>query len=117
MEKVVSIKVTDIVGSDICVSSEDGHKVYDAIMAAVDRHETARVSFAGVRRLTTAFLNSAIGQLYNVLGAEKISQAVTITDTDQLTDALIKRVSERARSYFSQPREVRDTIDKKVDEE
>ncbi len=68
----VSISVFEVVGSPLCVASDNGQKVYDRIALALREDRRVTVSFLNVTSLTSAFLNAAIGQLYGSFTEEQI---------------------------------------------
>ena len=63
MGDIRRLSVTTEAGTAICVAVEDGHKLHNAIAEGLSAGVPVVVSFAGVKRLTTAFLNVAFGQL------------------------------------------------------
>jgi len=63
-----TIQIASLVGSNLCIASDDGEKVHDAIVAALRNGKKVRLSFEGVEDLTSAFLNTAVGQLYGEFG-------------------------------------------------
>jgi len=66
MEKTKKvIKIKDIVGSNLCISSHDGERVYLEIAKALRKGFCIKLSFEDIEDLTSAFLNSAVGRLYN----------------------------------------------------
>lgn len=95
--------VFEVVGSGICVSSDDGQKVHDQIAAALREGKKIKVSFLNVESLTSAFLNAAIGQLYGEFSDEMIRESLSVSDMEQDDLALLKRVVETAKEYFSDP--------------
>lgn len=99
----VLVLVFEVVGSGICVSSDDGQKVHDQIAAALRKGKKVRVSFLNVDSLTSAFLNAAIGQLYGEFPDEKIKESLAVSDMEADDLALLKRVVETAKSYFRDP--------------
>jgi|SRR6266851_4591701 len=70
--KEVPINIAKIVGGGICVAAEDGNKVHDAIRTEIEKGNRIVISFSGITRMTTAFLNAAIGQLYGEYSDEHI---------------------------------------------
>jgi STAS-like domain of unknown function (DUF4325) len=62
--KDVTINVASVVEGGICVAGDDGHKVHDTIIAEFNQDNRVILSFRGVTRVTTLFLNAAVGQLY-----------------------------------------------------
>ena len=97
------IVLVTAVGSPFCVAIEDGNKVHNLIAEAFDKNERVAISFAGVRRLTTAFLNAAVGQLYNEYTEERIRDALQIIEVSQDDVRLVARVVENAKKFFLSP--------------
>jgi hypothetical protein len=120
MQKNVMISIFEIVGSPLCVASNDGQKVYDRLAAALKEGKSVTLSFYNVTTLTSAFLNTAIGQLYGSFSEEKIRSLLKVQDI-QLDDlALLKRVVETAKQYFKDPQKfdqaVRDVLGSENDD-
>jgi hypothetical protein len=95
------LSMVRIVDSPFCVAIDDGNKVHESIAGALDAGAIAIVSFLGVRRLTTAFLNAAIGQLYNEYGEDSVRDRLRIVDASQDDLRLLKRVVDNAKNFFS----------------
>ena len=87
MQNKVVLKIYEIVGSPVWVSTEDGQKVYEKLVAAFKAGRAVELSFANRDNLITAFLNAAIGQLYNGDFTEEFLKdnlsAVDISNEDQ----------------------------------
>lgn len=98
----ISLKIYDIVGGPIWVSTEDGQRVYDKIVAVFKAGRAVELSFANRGSLITAFLNAAIGQLYNGEFSESFLRenlaAVDITDDDR---TMLARTITNAQRYFA----------------
>lgn len=96
-----NIRITEVVGSSLCIASDDGDKVHKKIVAAIRRGDKVQLSFAGIQDLTSAFLNSAVGQLYGEFEEVKL-RASLLPPVEASPDdlALLKRVVERAKEYF-----------------
>jgi len=104
MSKQISMRVFEIVGSEYCVASDDGQKVYEQIAIAIKTGQTINLSFIKVKSLTSAFLNTAIGQLYGSFSEEQIKKSLSISDMDQNDLLLLKRVVDTAKQYFKDPK-------------
>lgn len=100
MSSPVRMGVFKIVGSPLCVASNDGIKVYEQVRDAIEHNHPVELSFKNVQSLTSAFLNAAIGQLYGKFTEQTIRTYVTTADMapDDLT--LLTRVEETAKAYF-----------------
>jgi hypothetical protein len=104
MNDALAIRVYEIVGSPLCVASEDGQKVHDQIAAGLRMQRRVAVSFHNVESLTSAFLNAAIGQLYATFTEEQVRAGVTVEEMQPDDLALLKRVVETAKLYFKNPK-------------
>jgi len=104
MEKQLTISLFAVVGTTLCVASDDGQKVYDRLSEAIKSGGCVTLSFKNISALTSAFLNAAIGQLYGSFKEEEIRAALKVEDIAQDDLALLSRVIETAKAYFNNPR-------------
>lgn len=102
MSERVCLKIYDIVGGPVWVSSDDGQKVFAKIVAAFKAGRAVELSFANRENLITAFLNAAIGQLYGGQFDEVFLRDhlffLDISDDDR---AMVDRAIENAKRYFA----------------
>ena len=103
MSEQVTLQLTEIVGSTLCVASEDGQKVYEQISQALLDGRQIQLSFLNVESLTSAFLNTAIGQLYGEFPEELLKNSLSVIKIDNTDVTLLRRVIETAKLYFSNP--------------
>ena len=102
--KQIFLKIFDIVGGSIWVASEDGQKVYDKLVEALQAGYSVNLSFAERKALIMAFLNSAIGQLYNGQYTDVfLRERLTFSDISDNDRALLEGAIENAKRYFSNP--------------
>lgn len=104
MKKGITLSVFEVVGSPLCVASDDGQKVYERIASAMKEDRSVTLSFLNVSSITSAFLNTAIGQLYGTSSEEKIRSNLNVKDMQPDDLALLKRVVETAKQYFKDPK-------------
>ncbi len=97
------LSLLDLVGSPFCVAIDDGQMVHGEITRVLDAGEVAIVSFAGVQRLTTAFLNAAIGQLYNEYEESLVRDRLKVVDLEKSEVHLLKKVVDNAKAFFADP--------------
>jgi Icc-related predicted phosphoesterase len=116
MSEQINMSVFEIVGNGLCVASDDGQKVHDRIAAALREGRKVNLSFLNVKSLTSAFLNTAIGQLYSEFTEEEIKGKLSVSDMEQDDLALLKRVVETAKEYFKD-REAFDAARREAGEE
>jgi hypothetical protein len=104
MRKNITLNVFEIVGSPLCVASDDGQRVFDRIASAFKEERNVTLSFLNVSSLTSAFLNAAIGQLYGFYSEEEIRSQLKVKDMQPDDLALLKRVVDIAKAYFKDPK-------------
>jgi STAS-like domain of unknown function (DUF4325) len=104
MKQNITLSVFEIVGSPLCVASDDGQRVYDRIASAFKEERNVTVSFRNVSSLTSAFLNAAIGQLYGTFKDDQIRSKLKVKDMQPDDLALLKRVVDTAKEYFKDPK-------------
>ena len=110
MSKEVIIRVSDIVGGSLCISSEDGQIIHDKIAPLLREGYNVVLSFDRVETLISAFLNAAIGQLYGEFSEEKIRSSFTVRDMSQEDMSLLKRVVDNAKIYFKDPEQYKKVV-------
>jgi hypothetical protein len=103
MRKNIALNVFEIVGSPLCVASDDGQRVFDRIASAFKEQRNVTLSFLNVSSLTSAFLNAAIGQLYGSFSEDQIRSQLKVKDMQPDDLALLKRVVDTAKQYFKDP--------------
>ena len=102
MSERIPLKIYDVVGGPIWVATEDGQKVYEKIVAAFKAERAVELSFANRQNLITAFLNAAIGQLYNGdYTAAFLDENLSYTEISEDDRAMLKRAIENAKRYFA----------------
>src|SRR3989304_2008611 len=112
MKKNLILSIFEVVGSPLCVASDDGQRGHDRVAAALKEGSDVTVSFLNVSSLTSAFLNAAIGQLYGSFTENEIRSKLKVKDIEPDDLALLKRVVETAKQYFKDPK----PFDKAVEE-
>lgn len=84
----------------LCVSSEDGQRIYDKIINILNNGKIVHLSFKKVKLLTPTFLNSSIGPLYGEFSEDYINNNIFIQDINEKDTELLKRVTDNAKIYF-----------------
>jgi len=107
MFETIVIRPYEVVGSPLCVASEDGERVHALLKTALGEKHKVDLSFDNVSVLTSAFLNSAVGQLYGEFSETDIQAGLSVSDMSQEDADLLRRVVETAKSYFSNPDRLR----------
>ena len=100
--KTVTVSISSVVGGGFCVSTVDGQKVYDVIRDAIKAGNRVEISFSGVTRMTTAFLNAAVGQLYGEFSDETVRRFLAPPiDSEPWQRNRLKMVVDRAKVFFT----------------
>lgn len=103
MTNPITLSVFNLVGSSFCVEAKDGETLFTAISKALQQELQVEISFQNVEMLTSAFLNTAIGQLYRDFSEESIRALVKVTNIEDADKALLRRVIETAKLYYKDP--------------
>jgi len=98
--KTSKLNVKDIIGSDIAVSTDYGDILYKNIIEAFRQKKQVELDFYGIEIITTAFLNAAIGQLYNSYKSEELNKSIKLINISDEDILLLKKVIQRAKEYF-----------------
>lgn len=103
MDDRITIKVGDIIGSPLCISAEDGQRIFEKIESLMKKGKKVIISFDRVTMLISLFLNVAIGQLYGSFNEEEIRSMVKVEGLSGDDMELLKRVVDNAKKYYSNP--------------
>jgi hypothetical protein len=109
--------MSEVAGSPFCVSSEDGSAVYRKITESFDQGQPVQLSFSGIVRLTSAFLNSAVGQLYNEYAEDKVRGLIYPVDASREQLILLKKVVDNAKLFFANPSRHRSALKDIMDDD
>ncbi|MDR1462707.1 MAG: STAS-like domain-containing protein [Azoarcus sp.] len=120
MANRITLKIYDLIGP-IWVSTDDGQKVFDKIVAAFEAGRAVDLSFAHHENLISSFLNAAIGQLYSSYSEDFLAQHLAFADLDDDDRIMLDRTIDNAKRYFANPdaydQAWEDEIGKEIDEE
>jgi hypothetical protein len=103
MDKAITIKITDFIGSPNCISAEDGQKVFEKIEALFKDGKSVILSFDRVKILISLFLNMAIGQLYGSFTEQEIRAKLEVQGLPGDDMELLRRVVDNAKKYYANP--------------
>jgi hypothetical protein len=106
----VLINVFNSVGNPFCVEVDDGQKINDLIVKVLKEGKKVKLSFQNVEMLTTAFLNSAVGQLYRDFSEDEIKRLLSVEQIEPDDIALLKRVVDTAKLFYRDPTRLRNSI-------
>jgi hypothetical protein len=100
-----------IVGNAFCVEADDGQKVFEFVSSAIVAGKKVFLSFQNVEMLTSAFLNTAIGQLYRDFSEERIREGLSIIEMEAADMILLKRVVDTAKISYKDPERLPKSVD------
>lgn len=107
----ITISIVNTIGDAYGVESEDGQKVYNLIVKAFKDNKKVTLSFQNINMLTTAFLNTAIGQLYKDHQEEYIKENLMVSDISESGKVALKRVVDTAKLYYRDPNALKRSIE------
>lgn len=106
---MVKLVVRDIVGDAHCTFPPDGDAVRVRIESALADKQAVVLSFAGVERLTSGFLNVAVFQIYGDYDSAAWTRLDSAIQPVDLTDdhaAMWRGAQARAKQYFTDPERI-----------
>lgn len=110
MAEAIKKSVYQIVGTDICVETDDGKKVYDVICEFIRQNKPVVLSFLNITMLTSAFLNTAIGALYKDFSENDVKKFLKVEDLTSTDTVLLKRVVDTAKLYYKNPKRIEQSV-------
>ncbi len=93
--------VKDIIDSELAITTDDGNLVYENIHTAFDNKNVVELDFKGINIMITAFLNSAIGRLYENYDGIFLNDYLKLKNVAPEDRILFKKVVQRAQEYFT----------------
>lgn len=113
--KEIRIKIYQVIGNSAAVSSEDGKSLFKRIDESLENNLMVILDFSNIEFLTSAFLNTAIGQLYSKYDSPFLRQHLKVENMEKEDLLLLKKVVLTAKKYFSSE-ENKERIEKSVEE-
>ena len=108
--EISNISVVNVVGDRFCTEAEDGQKVYVLIDKALKDKRKVHISFLNIEMLTTAFLNTAIGQLYRDYTEEFVKESLSVEHLTPSGSVSLKRVVDTAKLFYKNPNAMEQSI-------
>ena len=100
MEANTVIVVKNVINSDLAITTDDGNLLYDKIEQALSKKKVIELDFEGITIMITAFLNSAIGRLYEKYTSEDLNKYLKLKNVAPEDKQLFSKVVQRAQEYF-----------------
>ncbi len=101
----IEIKIAEKLGTKFAVSTDSGKYICNLIVKVIEKGGFVELNFAGVGLLTSAFLNAAIGQLYNKYDSPTLQEKLSVSNMDNDDKYTLSLVIKRAKEYFANPEE------------
>ncbi|MCL0312814.1 DUF4325 domain-containing protein [Apilactobacillus sp. TMW 2.2459] len=86
------VNVSDVIQSKTAVSSDQGRKLFKKLSANINNKVFTDVYFNNIEILTTAFLNTSIGNLYGTVDSKTLNEYVALK-----TDGLPKSRADKIK--------------------
>ena len=99
----INIEVANIVGDVYAIEAAEGQKVFSMLKKAFEENRKVVLSFLNIKILTTAFLNTAVGELYRDFSEEFIRENLKIENLNESGIVILKRVVETAKLRYNDP--------------
>lgn len=107
-----NINIAAIIGGNIAVSTSDGEIVFSNLSKQLNEKEKISLDFANISILTTAFLNAAIGQLYNGNNypTNFLNEHLKIINVRDIDKPLFSLVITRAKEYYQNKKNLEESV-------
>ena len=113
----IKINIYNEVGGSAAVSYTDGQKVFEKINKALKAGNSVLLDFVNIDMVISAFLNTAVGQLYKEnYSVEFLRSNVKTTNMKKDDWDILATVLKRAKEYYQNP-EYREKLDEALKEE
>jgi hypothetical protein len=106
----LKVQIVNVIGDVYAVEAEDGQKVFNLITKAFADGQKVNISFQNIEMLTTAFLNTAVGQLYKDFTEEFVKENLSVSEISDSGIVSLKRVVDTAKLYFKDPEAMQRSI-------
>lgn len=117
MEEKIILRINDYTTLNNGVSASEGQRIFELIRTALRKNKSVELDFGGINILTTAFLNSAIGQLYGEFPDDFLSRSLTLKNVLEDDLPRFKMVTERAKSFYKDENKFDETVNTILDGE
>ncbi len=109
-KKTITINVFNIIGDKTAMEADHGQKIFMLIDKALKEGLIINISFQNIELITTAFLNTAIGQLYRDYDENFIKEHLRISNITNSGAIRLKRVIETAKLFYKDPQALEQSI-------
>ncbi len=110
-DNIEEIIIFKELSNPICADSEDGKIIYEKISHALKNNKKIKLSFDGIDIITSAFLNTAIGQLLKEFNRDFLKNNVAFESLKNEDAVLLKRVIDTAERYYNSPDHIKKSLE------
>jgi hypothetical protein len=112
MSEPILIRVLDVIGRPLAVDTADGQRIHDKIAPLLIEGKKVVISFDGITMVITAFLNTAIGQLYGdkKLSEGKVDSQLEVKGLLPVFHSTLEKSRELSKAYFKDPERLKKAI-------
>lgn len=100
----MNVAIKEYVGSR-ALTLEDGDRLHSVIIDPLKSGTPIRLDFDGVTDVSTAFLNTAVGQLYAELDSAQLRQLLIINNLNEGGQRSLEKVLTYARRFYQKESE------------
>jgi len=99
----MQILIKDVINTNFAVTTEDGNTIFELLDINLSKNNLIFLDFEGINLMTTAFLNSAIGQLYSndKYSSIFLNSNLKLVNVQEQDKPLFALVVKRAKEYFA----------------
>ncbi|MCK1244940.1 Uncharacterised protein [Streptococcus uberis] len=105
--------IRDIINSNSANLDEKGELVFQAIKENIEKNQPVTLDFTGIDTLITAFLNLAIGQLYDLKPVNELKKMVKIKRSS-VSDSHFEKIALVLSNSKEKRQELSDTQDEVI---
>ncbi|MDD2248024.1 MAG: STAS-like domain-containing protein [Proteiniphilum sp.] len=106
----IIINVRTVINSPFCIDSADGQKIYELLHKALSEQKHVTLSFKGIILIITAFLNTAVGQLFKDFTEEQIDNYLSKTELKEQFEPVWEKVMKGAPIFYAHQEEIENDI-------
>lgn len=106
------IRIGDFVTLNQAVTPDEGELIYEKIISFVGEGNAVVLDFSDIQLMTTAFLNTAIGNLYKDYSSEQLNALLKLVNLQAGDSARVKKVVDNAKKFYANA----DIFNKNVDD-
>ena len=110
----VTLFLVELAENTVCIDPKKAVPVYERILSELTAGKIVTLSFDGITRVITAFLNIAIGKLYDPslkLPENTIDTKLRFADADEDTLAKIAQVKKYAKIFYANPQMLKEIVE------